>query len=158
MCVFIQIHRKAGMLVILMGIFSILYVRKSMNTVQHEMQSILMEVEDTFLSESEDALASDAISARMQSLDTIIRDQNTGVAITILVMLLVVLGVGILITYDMIHSLNAACKYSNVLSEGNLSRSVKASFLKRKDSVGDLAMALERIKGMGLLETSRMRQ
>ncbi len=64
---------------------------------------------------------------------------------TSVIALVIVIVYGILLTIDLVRSIDAASAYAISIADGDLTQTVKGKYLSRKDSVGDLSRSLEKI-------------
>lgn len=142
-------------LMIITGIFSIVFARTGM----HNIEDHAVEALQTYIAAangSTDVVVDETTLATEQAaLEQIVSNEVTTMGAVIVAMLAVVCLIGIWITYDMVHSLNYACHFSDTLSEGNLTNDVENKYVNRKDTVGELANSFEKIKAnlCGLIST-----
>lgn len=68
--------------------------------------------------------------------------ESTIMSSTVFVIFIVV---GVMVTYDLIHSINKVSKYADRLAEGDLTHELSKAYFNRKDSIGDLVKSCSKI-------------
>lgn len=133
-------------MMIAIGIFSIIFARIGMHDIEDHAVETLQTYIEVANGNSDVVVDETTLATEKAALESIVSQEVKTMGQIIVFMLAVVGIVGIWITYDMIHSLNYACRFSDTLSEGDLTNDVENKYADRKDTVGELATAFEKIK------------
>lgn len=131
------------LMMLVMGVFSIVFARMGMKDIE---KNAIVAIESAQKRDADAADDKKALNTDETEMRSIVKDEVQQMMIVIAIMLLLVMVIGVWVTYDMIHSLNYACSYADELAKGNFSENIADKYIERKDSVGDLAHAFEKIK------------
>ena len=134
----IKFRTKMLMIIILMffiGIFSIIFAKNGMRNIETKALSTL----ETYISEtSADTVDTEILETEKSAMETVVAQEITSMTRIMIVLMIIVGAIVLFITYDMVHSLNYACSYSDTLSEGDLTGDIGDKYAERKDTVGEL--------------------
>ena len=133
-------------MMIAIGLFSIIFARTGMHNIEDHAVEALQTYIEAANGNSDVVVDETTLATEKAALESIVSQEVTTMGKIIVFMLVVVGVIGSWITYDMIHSLNYACRFSDTLSEGDLTNDVENKYADRKDTVGELATAFEKIK------------
>lgn len=125
-----------------MGISTMLISRVGMRSVEKYAREVITSEQGASTSESAKEASLDK---EFQTMSKMVKSENDKISLIILGSLAVVLAVGILITYDLLHSLSKMEEHAILVAQGDFSKDIEEKYLKRKDTVGTLAASLDQI-------------
>lgn len=129
-------------LVAYMGISAMLISRAGMRSVEAYAKEVMTTRQEA---SSSSVSQGNALEEDFATMNKMVKSQNNRLSLIILGLLAVVIAIGLLITYDLLHTLNKIEDYAILVAKGDFSQDLDEKYLSRKDTAGTLAVSFEKI-------------